>query len=76
MKDKMRHQDRVLEYIKEHGSITSFECTLELGIIDLPKKICLLQDEGFQFKKESITKKNRYGNSTTYKRYSLLESTD
>lgn len=71
MKKKIRHQDRVLQYIKENGSITSAECFTNLGIIDLPKKICLLQDEGFVFKKEPITKKNRYGDSTTYKRYSL-----
>ena len=74
MKKKIRHQDRVLLYIKENGSITSAECFTKLGIIDLPKKICLLQDEGFVFKKEPITKKNRYGDSTTYKRYSLLEA--
>lgn len=74
MKKKMRHQDRVLQYIKENGSITSAECFTKLGIIDLPKKICLLQDEGYVFKKESITQKNRYGDLTTYKRYLLLEA--
>ena len=74
MKKKMKHQDRVLQYIREHGSITSAECFTELGIIDLPKKICLLQEEGYEFLKEPITKKNRYGDLTTYKRYSLLEA--
>lgn len=73
MNKKLRHQDRVLNYIKEFGSITSAECFTELGIIDLPKKICLLQDEGYVFKKEPITQKNRYGDSTTYKRYSLAK---
>lgn len=76
MNKKLRHQDRVLNYIKEFGSITSAECFTELGIIDLPKKICLFQDEGYVFKKEPITKKNRYGDSTTYKRYSLETEAD
>ena len=38
MNKKLRHQDRVLNYIKEFGSITSAECFTELGIIDLPRK--------------------------------------
>ncbi|MFK4900628.1 hypothetical protein ET006_05280 [Lactococcus garvieae] len=68
---KMTHPERVLQYIKEFGSITSAECFTVLGIIDLPKKICILQDMGYEFEKQSITKKNRYGDSTTFKRYSL-----
>ncbi|XHB95614.1 helix-turn-helix domain-containing protein [Lactococcus garvieae] len=57
MNKKLRHQDRVLNYIKEFGSITSAECFTELGIIDLPKKICLLQDEGYIFKKNLLKRK-------------------
>ena len=57
MNKKLRHQDRVLNYIKEFGSITSAECFTELGIIDLPKKICLLQDEGYVFKKNLSRRK-------------------
>ena len=73
MRKKTTHQDRVLKYIEEHGSITSFECVTELGIIVLPKKICNLQNMGDIFNKENITKKNRYGEPTTYKKYSLVE---
>ncbi|XHB96272.1 helix-turn-helix domain-containing protein [Lactococcus garvieae] len=43
--------------MKEFGSITSAECFTELGIIDLPKKICLLQDEGYIFKKNLLKRK-------------------
>ena len=76
MKKEIRHQDRVLNYIKKHGSITSAQCFTDLGIIDLPKKICLLQDEGYEFVKESISNKNRYGDVTRYKRYSLKKEED
>lgn len=66
-------QDRVLQYMKEFGSITSAECFTELGYIDLPKIICDLQDKGHAINKKLIYKINRYGDKTHFKRYSLAQ---
>lgn len=62
-----------LEYMREHGSITSLEGILELGIISLPKRICELEKMGYLIKKRSEMVTNRYGKRVAVKRYSLIE---
>ena len=66
-------QTRVMDFIERHGSITSRDAIIDLGVMDLPKRICELQDAGIKFDKKWETSKNRYGESVTYKRYSLAE---
>lgn len=34
-----RQIDKVLDYLTEHGSITTREAVIELGIMSLPKRI-------------------------------------
>ena len=70
-KKKPTQKDRVLQYIKDYGSITRFEAFTELGITELPKRICELQDLGFKFNKEWLTRKNRYGDPVSFIQYSL-----
>ena len=62
-----------LEYMKEHGSITSLEGILELGIISLPKRICELEKMGYLIKRNTEVVVDRYGKKTHVKRYSLIE---
>lgn len=38
-----------LEYMKEHGSITSLEAIQELGIMSFPKRICELEQMGIPY---------------------------
>lgn len=38
---------RVLEYMQKHGSITSFEATLKLGITQLGARLGELEEMGF-----------------------------
>ncbi len=64
---------RALEYMKEHGSITSLEGILELGIISLPKRICELEKMGYLIKRNTEVVIDRYGKKTHVKRYSLIE---
>lgn len=66
-------QTRVMDFIKQNGSITSLDAVLNLGIMDLPKRICELRDAGVKFNKKRETSKNRYGESVTYMRYSFAE---
>ena len=66
-------QLRVMNFIKHHGSITSWDAAIDLGVMDLPKRICELQNAGFKFNKKRETSKNRYGEPCSYMRYSLAE---
>lgn len=62
---------RVLNYMREFGSITSKDAFVDLGIMDLPKRISELRQSGVEIDGTSESAKNRYGANVTYMRYSL-----
>lgn len=61
----------ILNYLKDFGSITTFESYEEFGITRLPSRIYDLKQLGYEFTDEIITKKNRYGNLISFKKYTL-----
>ena len=69
----MTQCDKILKYINDFGSITSYEAYAELGITQLGARIFELEDEGYVFRKETVESKNRYGEKVQYKRYSFYE---
>ncbi len=72
MAQKVTQRDRVLQYIKDFGSITSWEAYSELGITQLGARIFELKDRGYNFEKERVNTKNRYGDQTHFDRYRLV----
>ena len=72
-KKKMTQEDMVMDYIHKFGSISSWQAFTDLGITRLAAKICKLKKQGFSFKKEDVTTRNRYGKSVTFRKYSLLQ---
>lgn len=68
----MNQCELILKYLKDFGSITTFESYEELGITRLPSRINDLKNKGYEFKKDWVTKKNRYGKSISFLRYSIL----
>lgn len=70
---KIPQKQRVINYIREFGSITSFEAYADLGITQLGARIDQLKKEGYEFKTEWESSKNRYGEKTDYKRYFLVD---
>lgn len=70
---KITQKDRVIQYIRDFGSISSRDAYRDLGITQLGARIDELQKEGYEFKKEWETGTNRYGDSMTYKKYSLID---
>lgn len=70
---KMSQKERILNYIKEFGSISSWQAYSDLGITQLGARIDGLQKEGYKFKTEWEKSTNRYGQSVVYKRYFLVE---
>lgn len=67
--------DRVENYLKENGSITSWEAIKEFGATRLSAIIYVLRNER-EMNIDTIyeTSKNRYGDKITYAKYTLKES--
>lgn len=70
---KTTQRDRVLQYIREVGHITSYEAYRDLGCTQLATRISELKDRGYCFTKERIQTKNKYGDNTHYDKYFLTE---
>lgn len=69
---KIPQKQRVIEYINKFGSISSWEAYADLGITQLGARIDQLKKEGYNFKTEWESSKNRFGDKTEYKRYYLI----
>ncbi len=63
----------VLTHLKEHGSITSIEAFTEYGILRLASRINDLRRRGYLIKSELKTGKNRFGETTHFCVYTLVE---
>lgn len=65
-------RERILNYIRDFGSITTFEAFTELGCTRLSEYIRQLRIE-YDIKDEWITSVNRYGEKVQFKKYWLKE---
>lgn len=61
--------ERILDYIKDYGSITSLEAVKDLGCMRLASRICDLKKQGYNITSKTETGKNRYGEPMSYSRY-------
>lgn len=71
--EKPTQRDRVLQYIRDFGSITTMQAYADLGVTQLGTRIFELKERGYRFCKTRINAKNRYGDKTHYDKYSLAE---
>ena len=69
---KIPQKQRVIDYKNKFGSISSWEAYSDLGITQLGARIDQLKKEGYNFKTEWESSKNRFGDKTEYKRYYLI----
>lgn len=70
-KPKRTQADRVLDYIKEFGSITTLEAFKDLGVTRLSARIFELRERNIEIESTTITSKNRYGENCSYSKYYL-----
>lgn len=68
---RMTQRDRVIQYIKDFGSITRAEVFNELGIVELAARICELERMGYKFEKKTVYRENRYGEMIHFTKYTL-----
>lgn len=69
---QLTQRDRVLQYIKDFGCITSWEAYTELGITQLATRVYELKKLGYKFENTRVHTTNRYGNYTHYDEYRLV----
>ena len=62
-------EQRVLNYIRENGSITQLEALNELGVMRLASRISSLRKQGFNIVGESVTVQNRFNEKCHIKKY-------
>ena len=70
---KITQRDRVINYIREFGSISSWEAYKGGGGGGLATRIKELKEQGYEFKTEWESSTNRFGEKTDYKRYYLAD---
>lgn len=73
MAKRITQKERVLMYIKEFGSISRRESFIDLGITELSSRIGELEAMGYRFDRKNESAKNRFGETVSYTRYSLID---
>ena len=68
---KETQAERILAYIEEFGSITQMDALRDLGCMRLASRISDLKKKGYAIASETEPVKNRYGETSYIKRYSL-----
>ena len=68
----MTQNERVLAYMREHGSITQRDA-MWLGVYRLSARIFDLRKEGYKISSLWETVENKHGERATIARYSLTE---
>jgi hypothetical protein len=71
---KNTQSEMILDYIKENGSITPKEAYLEFDCMRLAAQIHYLKKQGVPIRCSIEMSKNRFGRTTRYARYSLIEN--
>ena len=65
----MKQKEMVLDYIKQFGSISTYEAFTDLGITRLAARIWDIKEDGQDFSVDWVTKTNRFGDEIKFKRY-------
>jgi hypothetical protein len=70
----MTQKEEILQYIKEHGSITPMDAFYDLAITKLATRISEMRKDGIEFNIEMVKHRNKRNTRTVrYARYSLCE---
>lgn len=67
----MTQTERVLQYLKDFGSITPLQALSDLGVMRLGARIWDLRQEGYPITRRMVGSKNRYGEAVSFAEYRL-----
>ena len=65
--------DKVLQYMRQFGSITQLQALQDIGCMRLASRISDLRGQGYAIGRRIKTSKNRYGDSVSFAEYYLEE---
>ena len=65
--------DKVLDYMKQFGTITQFDALRDIGCMRLASRISDLRQQGVAIGRRMKTSKNRYGDDVYFAEYYLIE---
>lgn len=71
MSKKPTHNELIIAYLMEFGTITQLEALRDLGCMRLASRISDLKRMGYNIQSDTVTVKNRYGDNCHIKRYRL-----
>lgn len=69
----MTQNERIIRHLRDYGSISSLEAIQDYGILRLASRISDLRKMGVPIRRDMVSGKNRYRESTSYARYFLIE---
>lgn len=64
--------ERILRFLRAHGTITQLEAMNVLGVFRLASRISDLKKQGYAIKGEMVASRNRYGEKIHFKQYSII----
>ena len=67
---------KIIEYCRQHGSITQLEAINCLGIMRLASRINDLKNAGYKIKSEMVRGVNRDGEKISWSRYKVEEKNE
>tara|TARA_R100000734_G_C3293341_1_gene84844 strand:+ start:442 stop:663 length:222 start_codon:yes stop_codon:yes gene_type:complete len=70
----LTQNQRIIRHLKDKGSITALEAMKEYGIMRLSSRVCELKDQGYLIRSEFVSSKNRYNESVSFSKYSLVKN--
>lgn len=71
---KITQCQRIVDYMRRFGSISTLEAFNDLGVARLASRIHDLKDQGYSISSETKSTKNRYGEKVHFKVYKLMEA--
>lgn len=73
---KLSQCEKILDHMKQFGSINPLEAMQEYGCMRLAARINDLRKDGVLIKDETKAGINRFGEPVHWKQYSLIETTE
>ena len=68
---KPSQNERIIEYISKHGSITQIEALRDIGVLRLASRISDMKRSGVAIASDLVEVENRYGEKCRVKRYRI-----
>lgn len=68
-----KQTEKILNYMREHGSITTLEAMLDLNCMRLASRITDLKKEGHHIRSEMTSHTRADGTKSHFKKYTLVE---